>query len=190
MQDIVRIAGENVDLCILRTDEEAIEKYTKWINDESINQWVGHSHQVIHRELEKKFIDNASTAEDGTLTFSIVTKTSRQLIGTCSISKKAYSGNLGILIGDSSEYNKGIGTEVIKMLIKFCFNELHYHRVELNVCDDNKRAIKCYEKAGLVQCGTKHEFCYYGGKWHDLIQMELLKKNWRSTNECLSILKK
>lgn len=28
--DIVRLSGQNVDLCVLRTDDEAIDAYTKW----------------------------------------------------------------------------------------------------------------------------------------------------------------
>lgn len=66
------------------------------------------------------------------------------------------------------------------MLIKYAFNELNMHRVELTVNGGNERVIKCYEKAGLRECGRLHERIYAGGERSDLVYMELLRSEWEN----------
>ena len=39
MKHIVRLCGINVNLCVVRTDDEAIDLYTQWMNDENINMY-------------------------------------------------------------------------------------------------------------------------------------------------------
>lgn len=176
--DIVRLSGQNVDLCVLRTDDEAIDAYTKWMNDASIAKWIGANRTVTQRSEE---VDWANNQADKACQFCIVEKISRQLIGTCSCDcYDGISAYLGITIGEPSGQDKGYGTEVIKMLIKFCFEELNAHRVSLGVVGDNARAIKCYTKAGLKECGRDHEAVYYDGHYCDYVQMEILRKDWEN----------
>lgn len=186
MLDIIRLAGKNIDLCLVRNDEEALETYCKWVNDETINMWVGHQDEIIQIGEERRYIQDVVDGKDNRsiCNFNIVVKDTRQLIGICSIEPKRVNATLGILIGESDGRNKGYGTEAIKMLIDYAFNTFcNINRVELNVVGDNERAIKCYEKAGLTQCGAKHEACYFNGKFHDLNQMEILRKTWENRKE-------
>ncbi len=57
---------------------------------------------------------------------------------------------LGIFIADDSYRNKGIGLEAIKMILGLA-NTLDVERVLLRVREDNKRALKCYQKAGFIE---------------------------------------
>lgn len=45
----------------------------------------------------------------------------------------------------------GYGREVLQLLKRLCFNKLHYHRLWLDVFDDNDRAIKLYESEGFIK---------------------------------------
>lgn len=44
VKPIVRLSGNKINLCVLRTDDEAIEAYTKWANDEEFNNVDGKSY--------------------------------------------------------------------------------------------------------------------------------------------------
>ena len=57
---------------------------------------------------------------------------------------------LGIFIADDNYRNKGIGLEAIKMILGLA-NTLDVKRVLLRVREDNKRALKCYQKAGFIE---------------------------------------
>ena len=178
--DFVRVHGNRIDLCVLRTDEEAVNLYTKWINDESINIFIGSSDTVSYRYSQE---DWATQERDpDTCTFSIVDKTTRNLIGICTsnlICGSARTANLSICIGEKNYQDKGYGTEVMKLLIRFAFYQQNAHRIELFVNSNNKRAIKCYEKCGLKIAGCRHEASYYDGKYSDLYLMELLKSDYK-----------
>ena len=81
---------------------------------------------------------------------------------------------MGIFIGDKNEWGKGYGTDATKSLIRFGFNELNLHRIWLRVDRNNSAALKCYQKAGLVQEGVFREDVYRNGCFHDTIVMSIL----------------
>lgn len=175
-EQIVRLAGKNVDLCLLRTDDEACFTYLKWLSDTSFNQWLHQSQSVLSFASEKAWAEEAG--HDATNPqFNIVLKDGT-LVGNCSIEIIDRNGLLGIVIGEECGRDHGIGTEVMKMLVRFSFEELGLHRVCLDVMADNERARACYEKAGLRVCGIEHEVIWYGGRWRDDIRMELLYDQW------------
>lgn len=45
---------------------------------------------------------------------------------------------------------KGLGTEVTMAVLRYAFEVLGLHRVDLRVLEYNKRAIACYQKCGFV----------------------------------------
>ncbi|WP_187274582.1 GNAT family N-acetyltransferase [Paenibacillus sp. N3.4] len=54
-----------------------------------------------------------------------------------------------IVIGDPSLYSRGLGTEITKSMLENVFSDPHLRYVQLDVRQDNKRAIRCYEKSGF-----------------------------------------
>lgn len=52
----------------------------------------------------------------------------------------------------SDEYRfKGFGTEALKLVTNYAFEELKLKTVTLGVFDFNESALKCYKKAGFVE---------------------------------------
>ena len=71
-EPIVRLTGKKVDLCILMTDPEFVELYTKWYNDETSGMWV-HGNDGVHSIAEsQKWADNAN--KDGHYNFTVCVK--------------------------------------------------------------------------------------------------------------------
>lgn len=62
-------------------------------------------------------------------------------------------------IGEPEYWNKGIGTEYIKMILDFLRKERNADAVILDPHKNNPRAIRCYEKAGfkIIKELPKHE---------------------------------
>ncbi|MFR3314867.1 MAG: GNAT family N-acetyltransferase [Waltera sp.] len=52
-------------------------------------------------------------------------------------------------MGEKSARGKGIGSEVVQILLRYCFMVLGVYSVHLDVLETNTPAIKCYEKAGF-----------------------------------------
>jgi len=53
-----------------------------------------------------------------------------------------------------NEKGLGFGRDAIRLLKKLCFEKLAFHRLWLDVYDDNDKAISLYESEGFVKEGT------------------------------------
>lgn len=114
---------------------------------------------------------------------SIKLKESNKIIGIAGfddIVKDNKVATLFIGIGDKSLRGQGYGKEAINLLLKFGFNELDFHRIQLNVLQFNYTAIHMYEKAGFIKEGTYREFVLRDGKRFDLYLYGLLKSEWEN----------
>ena len=85
-----------------------------------------------------------------------------------------------VLVGKPSLRGRGIGTQMMRRLLKIGFNQLGLHRIDLVVFDFNKAAIKCYEKLGFVKEGHLREVRRIGSEYWSLYQMSILEREWRS----------
>lgn len=184
--DFLRIKGEKVALSPIMTDYNSVSFYRKWMCDPEINKWIGHNGTVPSFEAEEKWAKDTSDS----FKFSILSLISPigleakepLLIGTAAIHKQPdpLTFSLGVCIGEVSYHNKGLGTEVMQLLLSHCFNELHAHRVILSLNRANVKAFKCYKKAGFKVCGVAHDARWVNGAYCDVIHMEILDRDYFS----------
>lgn len=102
-------------------------------------------------------------------------------IGTTSfqaIQPMDLNAEIGIMFGEKNFWNRGYGTETMKLMLRHGFNTLNLHRIWLQVYSANKRAIRAYEKAGFIQEGSFREGHYYHGAYSDVLIMSILKPEW------------
>lgn len=84
---------------------------------------------------------------------------------------------VGIMI-EKKEQNKGYGTIAMNALLKFIFLQLNLHKVYLYVFEENKKAIKVYEKCGFKVEGRLIEEVYKDGSFHNYLRMYILKEDF------------
>ena len=85
---------------------------------------------------------------------------------------------VGIGIGERELWGKGYGTDAMKVILRYAFQELNLRRVSLDTFEYNPRAIRSYEKAGFVHEGRAEDFLYREGRRWDLIFMGILREEW------------
>lgn len=85
-----------------------------------------------------------------------------------------------IIIWDADSVGKGVGTEATWMVTDYGFRALNCHRIWLGVHEDNKGAIKVYEKVGYKLEGVLRDaiFCY--GKFSNTRTYSMLRPEWES----------
>lgn len=76
-----------------------------------------------------------------------------------------------ILIGDPAIRGKGVGMQFITALLGECQRLYKPEAVELNVWDENKQAIRCYEKAGFVFQPNDHVVLHASGRSFNIHKM-------------------
>lgn len=115
--------------------------------------------------------------------FIIEHKETKELIGTCGYEEMnwiAKSGVVGIGIHNPENHNKGYGTDAMICLLKFGFDVLNLNRIELWVMEYNERAIHVYEKLGFKKVGKKRQAHFVQGSYHDIIEMDILRKEFEN----------
>ena len=173
-----KLVGEKCYLSPVSMDD--VEKYTEWLNDMEIGQFVTLSHQVIDIEKESELLRELVK---NNCIFAIVEKDTNKVIGNCGIHQVSdvhRNASLGIFIGEKTFWNQGIGSEATNLLLDFAFNMLNMHNVYLSVLAYNKRAIRCYEKIGFKKVGVQREFMFVSGQYHDVIIYDMLASEFTS----------
>ncbi len=85
---------------------------------------------------------------------------------------------VGIGIGGREWWGKGYGTDAMKVILRYAFQELNLRRVALDTFEYNPRAVRSYEKAGFVYEGRARGYLYREGRRWDLIFMGILREEW------------
>ncbi|QIR70640.1 GNAT family N-acetyltransferase [Kocuria sp. KD4] len=78
---------------------------------------------------------------------------------------------------------RGYGTDATKVMLRYAFQELGAHKVELQTWAYNTRARRAYEKAGFVTEGVRRAAAFHNGAFHDEIQMGILVDEYRHSSE-------
>lgn len=105
-----------------------------------------------------------------------------KIIGESVINEIDYdirSANFRIGLFHSTECGKGIGLWAICKTRDFAFEELHLHRLELDVFSYNTRAEKAYIKAGFKREGVLRDAIKDGDTYADDILMSILEDEWK-----------
>ncbi len=86
-----------------------------------------------------------------------------------------------VLVGEAALRRKGIGTQMLRQVLRIGFDELGLHRIELLVFAFNRPAIACYEKVGFVREGLLRHARWHDGQFWDLLLYSLLESEWKAS---------
>lgn len=173
-----KLVGERIYLSPINLED--IDKYTEWINDLEIAINLGNAAEVFNQEKEKEMLEKL--LEDG-YHFAIVDKSQDELLGNCGLfdlDKIHKTGEFGIFIGNRNYWDKGYGSEAIRLLLDYGFNLLNLHNISLSVYSFNHRAISCYQKLGFKIIGNRREALEIAGQKYDEIYMDILASEFKS----------
>lgn len=176
MKYFKKLLGDRIYLSP-RNKEDA-EKFTEWMNDFFVTDYLGRSGNLQSLEGERRYLEEGYNLE---ATFSIVTKDSDKMIGTISlenINRTHQTATLGIFIGERGFLSKGYGTEAIRLILDYGFRYMNLHSINLDLLSFNERALKCYKKCGFKETGRHRESRFVNGKWYDTISMDILENEF------------
>ncbi|EOR27639.1 acetyltransferase, ribosomal protein N-acetylase [Clostridium sartagoforme AAU1] len=159
--------------------EEDIEKATVYINDEEVKKLMDSAIPFpMTKWQEEEWVRSRKANTDFTYDFAIEDLKTGKYIGGCSINEcdvKNRTCVVGIMIGDKEYWGKGYGSDALKVLIKFIFEEVNMNKIKLNVFSFNNRAIACYKKVGFKEEGILKKEIYRNGRYYDEIIMAMFK---------------
>ena len=180
MQYFKKLMGDRIYLSPKGVSEESIKKYTEWMNDFNVTDYIGRTDQIVTLTGEKEWLENCAKNTDNR-EFDIVELNSNKLVGTISLEQFSWvnrSSVLGIFIGDKDFRDNGYGTEAINLLLEYGFKYLNLHSIKLDLLAINERAHKCYLKCGFKDTGRSRDAIFLNGKYYDKLHMDILESEF------------
>ena len=177
MKYFKKMIGDKVYLSPVNSDDYL--KYVEWLNNYNIAKGVNQIRKILTIEAEKEFL---SKRDSDKYNFSIINKSNDMLLGNISLMKVDFvdrTAELGIFIGEEDNLGKGYGSDAIRLILEYGFNQLNLNNIMLRVYSFNEIAINAYKKCGFKVFGTHREAHYFEGKYCDEIYMNILKKNFK-----------
>ena len=154
-------------------DENDAERFTEWLNDLDITEYLTLYPSIINVQSEKVLLEKLSKEHN----YSVIDIKNDELIGNCGfldIDHINQTAEAEIFIGDKNYWSKGYGTEALGLLLDYGFKALNFHNIALRVYSFNARAIKCYKKLGFKPIGKRRKSILRNRERYDIIYMDLL----------------
>lgn len=159
-------------------DSEHIEQFRTWRNNPNLRKYF-REYREISDLMQKKWFDKIN-ADPNQVNFSIKDKKTGKLIGHCGLYYINWinrTGEFGIYIGEESYRNGGYGSDSLRCLIRYGFNDINLNKIWCEVYDNNA-SIDVYKRIGFVFEGTMRENYYNEGKYWDSHILSLLRSEW------------
>lgn len=105
----------------------------------------------------------------------------QQIVGTVSYYWEHEPSNwleMGILLYEQPQREKGYGTRILKLWIQHLFDSLDLVRVGYTTWSGNHRMIRVGEKLGMTMEARLRKVRYWNGTYYDSIRMGILKEEW------------
>lgn len=77
--------------------------------------------------------------------------------------------DLGLLIGDKSQWGRGYATEMIRTVTEYGFTGLNLHKVTAGCYNDNPGSANAFLKAGYSQEAVLRKHFFSQGRWVDYV---------------------
>jgi RimJ/RimL family protein N-acetyltransferase len=175
--------GERVRL--RRIEREDLPRFVAWLNDPELREHLTLFHP-LSLPLEERWFADTLTAEPAAQPFSLEVRRAGASPGGDewthvggggfhAVDWRNRAAELGIFIGEKAFWGGGYGTDAVRTLARWAFDELNLNRVWLKVFDSNPRAVRCYEKVGFRTEGRLRQHEFRAGRYRDVLVMGLLR---------------
>jgi RimJ/RimL family protein N-acetyltransferase len=175
------LEGKQVRLREYRKEDVVLAH--KYINDFEVKRLLVPGIPFPMRlEEEEKWYDSQSAFKD-TYNFAIESLESGEYLGGCGINEVDWKNSVavvGIFLGKPF-WNKGFGSDAMRILLRFIFEQMNINKVNLNVYSFNERAISSYVKCGFKVEGRLRQRVYRDGKYHDEVIMGILRSEFKQS---------
>lgn len=142
------LLGKSIKLCEF-TESHINDKYIGWLNDPQV---VKYSNQrFMHHDFESCSAYHQSFKDSKNLFLAIHLKDNNKFIGTMTVyySSSYMVADLGLMIGNTSYWGKGIGQEVWQMMMTYLLEIKKIPKVTGGALSSNLGMVNIMKKTGM-----------------------------------------
>ena len=164
---------------------EHAEAMNKWANDLDLNYYDDDRPEPPEPVALEKTVSMlrriVESTDKGIIRFAIHKQEDDAFIGICMIAlidRHNRRCNLGISIGETSQWGKGYGRESVLAMVEHCFGSLNMNRIGVEVYAYNDRSLSMFARLGFVTEGRIRQAVWKRGEFADSVIMGLLQTEW------------
>ena len=166
-------------------DSESNEALRAWRNNPEIRQYF-REHREITKSMQKDWYEKRVHNNPNQYDFEIHDIETKKLIGHCGlyyVNWVSRMAEFSIYVGDMDYRGKGIGSDALRTLISYGFNQRNLNKIWCEVYSNNA-ALEIYRKIGFVDEGVLRQNHFKDGKYVDSHVLSMLRDEWlESTSE-------
>lgn len=170
---------EAKELIIRPTIFSDCELFAEWESDSSVIEFFSIDSDRTYEDVVREFV--ARELDKTKLQYTICS-TEGVPIGRIYISRIDLEYDsldiTRIYIADKNNRGKGYGEEALRLILEYCFMNLHMERVTLDYFEGNNIAATLYAKLGFKHEGLARNACKKNGKYYDLHLLGLLRSEY------------
>jgi RimJ/RimL family protein N-acetyltransferase len=160
--------------------EDDMRYVQKWSNDSEIRRLTGEIAPMSRQEAEEFY--KHLRADKDRVWFAVVLKRGNRVIGKVGLLRMFRPWrctDMSIIIGEKNTWGKGYGTEAGRLLLKYAFEQLKFHRVSIGVVGFNDRAIRFWKSLGFKKEGIQRDGYYCDDEFSGFVMMSILEDEYR-----------
>jgi RimJ/RimL family protein N-acetyltransferase len=174
------INGKNVYLRLPElTDLEAIYELANTEENRGFLNFYRPMSKIEEENWIKHKIEEAG--KGNAYVFAIMDKQTNGFLGVCelfNIDKIARLGTIGITLNKKNQ-EKGMGTEALKLVLKWGFESLNLNLIIIDAISNNERALHVYkDKLKFKHEATLRNRKYKNGKYYDFYILSMTKEEY------------
>ena len=166
------LQGERLQLKTL-TPAMVTQKYVDWMNDPDVTKYT-ESRFVKHTMMGiKQYVKDISGSSND---YFYGIYLGNDHIGNIKLHVNEHHnlGDIGIIIGDKTQWGNGYAVEAIKLLSEHGFDKIGLHKISAGIYADNTGSIKAFQHAGYKE-DSRNELTYLSnGEYVD----EIIMSKW------------
>ena len=178
------IEGDRIDL--VAQSSKWVNLFCKWNNNPTVRMYARNMWPKTIEEVKKWFEPPAERHTRDFVIFIIYHKADKRPIGNVGFGRINWinrNANIFGTIGEPEYWGKGFIGEATKLLIKYGFTELNFHKIYAGVFSINARSLRAAEKLGFEKEGVIKEAQYVDGVYQDEHKFALFKRDWMKSND-------
>jgi RimJ/RimL family protein N-acetyltransferase len=163
--------------------EKDAELESKWTHDPDYQRLI--SAQPVRPlspgQIKKRYEEAEKEKKHNQFVFALRTREDDRLIGFARLDHIEWNhahGGLSLGIAAPDDRRKGYGSEALRLLLRYAFDELNLHRLTATVFEYNTAALSFFEKAGFVIEVRRRQALNRDGKRWDWLHLGLLREDW------------
>jgi RimJ/RimL family protein N-acetyltransferase len=175
-------AGEMVRLVAPSREDAAI--LARWSEDASYLRALNTSYARPLSEAEFNKRLDPEQRDPNWIEFHVRTISDDKLIGFVALHTIEWNNATAMLsvgIGEPDYRDRGYGSEALRLVLRYAFEELNLFRVGLDVIAANDRAVHVYEKLGFQHEGIMRRAVHREDRRYDVFHMGILRDEWNAS---------